>query len=94
MRFVKASVATFITAAVLFSSTLAFADDSKKDGSFVETSTATGDQSVIFKDDPLGAGGLGPNDFVIKVPPSPKRVMLLRPRTQFVQEMLKSVENI
>lgn len=89
-RFVRASAAALVTITVVLSSTLAFADDS----GYVENGTAGGDQSVIFNDDPLKAGGLGPNDFVIRVPPSPKRVMLLRPRTQFVQEMLKSVESL
>ena len=50
------------------------------------------DQNVVFPDDPLAAGGLGPNDARIHVMPSPKRVTLIRPRTNFVMEMLKSVE--
>jgi hypothetical protein len=52
------------------------------------------DQNVIFQDDPLAAGGLNPNEGRILVVPHPKRVMLVRPRTQFVTEMLKSVENM
>ena len=47
---------------------------------------------IVFKDDPLAAGGFGPHDARIMVMPTPKRVMLVRPRTQFVTEMLKSVE--
>lgn len=47
-----------------------------------------------FEDDPLNAGGFGPNDATIKVRPKAARTTLIRPRTSFVTEMLKSVENI
>ncbi len=47
-----------------------------------------------FSDDPLSAGGFGPNDATIRVRPGPVRTTLIRPRTSFVQEMLKSVENL
>lgn len=47
-----------------------------------------------FGDDPLTAGGFGPNDATIRVRPGPVRRTLIRPRTSFVPEMLKSVENI
>jgi hypothetical protein len=47
-----------------------------------------------FQDDPLNAGGFGPNDATIKVRPRAARTTLIRPRTSFVTEMLKSVENI
>jgi hypothetical protein len=47
-----------------------------------------------FEDDPLSAGGFGPNDATIKVRPKAARTTLIRPRTSFVTEMLKSVENI
>jgi hypothetical protein len=80
------TLAAAVAAIVVLCSNLALADDtyvSTKDGK---------DQSVIFRDDPLAAGGLGPNDIRIHVMPAPKRVLLLRPRTQFVTEMLKSVE--
>jgi len=69
-------------------SNLALADDSYK-----ETQNGQ-DQSVVFKDDPLAAGGFSPNDVLLRVPPTPKRVMLLRPRTQFIPELLKSVESL
>ena len=42
----------------------------------------------------LSAGGFGPNDATIKVRPKAARTTLIRPRTSFVPEMLKSVENI
>jgi len=47
-----------------------------------------------FSDDPLSAGGFGPQDATIKVRPGPVRTTLIRPRTTFVPEMLKSVENL
>jgi len=47
-----------------------------------------------FSDDPLNAGGFGPNDATIRVRPTAARTTLIRPRTSFVPEMLKSVENI
>lgn len=47
-----------------------------------------------FEDDPLSAGGFGPNDATIRVRPKAARSTLIRPRTSFVPEMLKSVENL
>jgi hypothetical protein len=47
-----------------------------------------------FEDDPLNAGGFGPNDATIRVRQGPVRTTLIRPRTSFVPEMLKSVENL
>lgn len=47
-----------------------------------------------FSDDPLNAGGFGPTDATIRVRPGPIRTTLIRPRTSFVPEMLKSVENL
>ena len=47
-----------------------------------------------FKDDLLSAPDGGGNTPMIKVRPIRSREMLLRPRVQFVSEMLKSVENL
>jgi len=47
-----------------------------------------------FDDDPLAAGGFGPNDASIRVRSGPVRTTLIRPRIQFVDNMLKSVENL
>ena len=55
---------------------------------------AEGDYGYKFEDDPLSAGGFGPSDATIRVRPGPVRTTLIRPRTSFVPEMLKSVENI
>jgi len=54
----------------------------------------SGDYGYKFEDDPLSAGGFGPADATIRVRPGPIRTTLIRPRTSFVPEMLKSVENI
>jgi hypothetical protein len=66
----------------------AFAQD------ITETKEDTGDYGYEFDDDPLNAGGFGPNDATIKVRARAARTTLIRPRTSFVPEMLKSVENI
>jgi len=58
------------------------------------TTAGSGDYGYKFEDDPLSAGGFGPSDATIRVRPGPVRTTLIRPRTSFVPEMLKSVENI
>jgi hypothetical protein len=66
-------------------------------GGVSNTASATsgqGDYGYKFEDDPLAAGGFGPSDATIRVRPGPVRTTLIRPRTSFVPEMLKSVENI
>ena len=60
------------------------AKDKKEDGGY----------GYEFSDDPLSAGGFGPNDATIRVRPGAVRSTLIRPRTSFVPEMLKSVENL
>jgi len=60
---------------------------------YVEKNGTSG-QDITFKDDPMTAGGIDPKGVVITVRPSAVRMMLLRPRTQFISEMLKSVENL
>ena len=72
---------------VLGSSSVVFAQAAK-------SSDADGGYGYEFSDDPLNAGGFGPNDATIRVRPTAARTTLIRPRISFVQEMLKSVENI
>lgn len=48
----------------------------------------------IFKDDPLTAPGAVPGGENIKVRKKAFRSYLIRPRTSFVPEMLKSVEKM
>lgn len=85
----KRTLAAATAAIVVLCSNLALADNT----GYTENVVGK-DQNVIFHDDPLAAGGWSPNDTPIHVMPSPKRVLLLRPRTQFVTEMLKSVEQL
>jgi hypothetical protein len=87
MRRVRVGLAgVAIASAVLASSALAFAQDDKKAGGE--------GYGYEFDDDPLSAGGFGPNDATIRVRPRAARTTLIRPRTSFVPEMLKSVENL
>lgn len=85
MKMNRFGLAAVVAASVLLVSSSAFAQDDKKDG---------GDYGYDFEDDPLNAGGFGPNDATIRVRPGAVRSTLIRPRTSFVPEMLKSVENL
>ncbi len=76
--------ATLVLAPSVFAQGAAKAAESKSDEGYGYT----------FEDDPLNAGGFGPNDATIRVRPRAARTTLIRPRTSFVPEMLKSVENI
>lgn len=80
-----------VGSAIALFSTSAFAQ-----GKNVKTNDDGGDDGYgyEFGDDPLQAGGFGPNDATIRVRPGPVRRTLIRPRTSFVPEMLKSVENL
>lgn len=82
------TIALGVLAALTISS-LASADDS----TYVDKTTKDG-QDITFKDDPLSAPGFDAGISVIKIRPSAVRMALLRPRTQFVTEMIKSVENL
>jgi hypothetical protein len=92
----------FIAAAfLLLSSASAFAQGAPAPGGAAGGAKATGGgggkdegYGYEFSDDPLAAGGFGPNDATIRVRPGPVRTTLIRPRTSFVPEMLKSVENL
>jgi hypothetical protein len=85
----KRVVMTFAALSVLLVSSVAAAqpkpadDKDKKEG-----------YGYTFDDDPLAAGGFGPGDATIRVRPGAVRTTLIRPRTSFVTEMLKSVENL
>ena len=60
--------------------------DKKKGGSDVEEMT--------FEDDKLLSSNLGPDQAKITTRGGPVRTILVRPRTSFVPEMLKSIENL
>jgi hypothetical protein len=78
--------------AIVFASSAAFAQPGRE----AAKTTEGGDDGYgyEFSDDPLTAGGFGPNDATTRVRPGPVRRTLIRPRTSFVPEMLKSVENL
>ncbi len=91
----KTMVATVAGAFVLMLASSAWAQDAAA----AKETAGAGDKSgegygYEFSDDPLAAGGFGPNDATIKVRPKAARTTLIRPRTHFIPEMLKSVENI
>jgi len=88
---IKWLAAGTLAGAFLLSSASSFAQDAKPAGS---DTSGNGDYGYKFEDDPLAAGGFGPSDATIRVRPGPVRTTLIRPRTSFVPEMLKSVENI
>jgi hypothetical protein len=85
-----------VAATLVLLSAQSFAQDATPTGTGAAAggSSGTGDYGYKFEDDPLSAGGFGPADATIRVRPGPVRTTLIRPRTSFVPEMLKSVENI
>jgi hypothetical protein len=80
--------------AIGFVSGTSFAQDAAGAAPTAAGTGGSGDYGYKFEDDPLAAGGFGPADATIRVRPGPVRTTLIRPRTSFVPEMLKSVENI
>jgi len=84
-----AAVVTTLTAS-------AFAQDrtGSRDRGTAREATSGNDVSYEFLDDPLAAGNLGPSGGGIIVRNRHMRTLLIRPRTQFITEMLKSVENL
>ena len=87
---VSSKVAALAAGALVFlASSAVFAQSAKS------TDSDDGDgYGYEFADGPLTAGGFGPNDATIRVRPGPIRRTLIRPRTSFVPEMLKSVEDL
>ena len=84
MKTTRLAASILAATSVLLIGSLALAQDKKKEDGY----------GYEFSDDPLSAGGFGPNDATIRVRPGPVRTTLIRPRTSFVPEMLKSVENL
>ncbi len=90
-------LAGLATATLVLLSAPSFAQDAPAGGGGAAAgggSNGSGDYGYKFEDDPLSAGGFGPADATIRVRPGPVRTTLIRPRTSFVPEMLKSVENL
>jgi hypothetical protein len=87
---VSLAASALAAGAIMLSSSVAHAQ-----GKDVKSTDGDGEgYGYEFGDDPLSAGGFGPNDATIRVRPGPIRRTLIRPRTSFVPEMLKSVENL
>ncbi len=63
-------------------------------GADVKSMETDGGYGYAFEDDPLTAGAGGPAGALITVRPPTAQATLIRPRTSFVPEMLKSVEKI
>lgn len=69
----------------------ASAEDS---GAATQVETTQKGYSYTFDDDPLGAIPQDARGARIRVRPLGKRTLLIRPRAHFVDEMLKSAENL
>ena len=78
----------FTTLALLTLTGSAYAEDNFKD------LTDANGQKVYFKDDVMDGKGLDEHTARIPVRPGAARQLLLRPRTHFIPEMLKTVENL
>lgn len=91
----KRALFGFVAAAFILASAPAFAQPAAGGGGAKTTGGGKEEgYGYEFSDDPLAAGGLGANEARINVRPGPVRTTLIRPRTSFVPEMLKSVENL
>jgi hypothetical protein len=86
-------LSVLVSGSALLIAQVAFAQNTGGGNGVSTTDTKEG-YGYNFTDDPLSAGGFGPNDATIRVRPGPVRTTLIRPRTSFVPEMLKSVENL
>jgi len=90
----KIMMTAFVLLHASLISSVALAQGKKPGGtSAALTKKEDGAYGYDFSDDPLAAGGFGPNDVAIRVRTGAVRATLIRPRTSFVSEMLKSVEN-
>ena len=80
---------------LIFASTIA-AILSFSSNSIAQTKTTQSEEGYgyEFEDDPLSAGGFGPNDSRIRVRRGAQRSTLIKPRTQFIRELLRSVEEL
>lgn len=89
----RLSIACAIATLSLLVAAPAFADETPPTRAG-GTSTSTSDRGYgyTFEDDPLASGVSGTTGFVINIRPKGLRQGLLRPRTSFVPELLKSVE--
>ena len=94
IRSTRLGAGVLAAAAVVLMASQAFAQPAAKDAPGGAAGKKDAGYGYEFSDDPLNAGGFGPHDATIRVRPGPVRTTLIRPRTSFVPEMLKSVENL
>ena len=93
MRSVRKSMCvSFLVLAAVAVSSVASAEGGRAPAR--RTQATESNVTYEFLDDPLAGGGLDPHGGLIKVYNRHVRLLLIRPRTQFVTEMLKSVENL
>jgi hypothetical protein len=62
-----------------------------KDRGYFEVKQTDG-SSVVFKDDPMSALGMEAGGATLVMRGRPARALLIRPRLQFLSELLKSAE--
>ena len=85
----KFLVSAAAVVSIVLGSSVAMADSKS-----VETTEEGDDYGYKFDDDVLGAGVMGAQNGMIKVRQGMVRRTLIRPRTHFVPELLKSIELI
>jgi hypothetical protein len=98
----KLAISMALAAAVALTASSAHAEEAAakkstqthKTNDYVEQSTIGGDSVVSFTGDELAAPPGGAYGDIMRRPPGIMRVGLIRPRMNFVMEMLKSVENL
>lgn len=86
----KLKIMLALAVPALFSANVAFAQEE----GYQVAGQDDASYSVTFIDDLLKGDGIDSNAAQIKVRPPSSRSLLIRPRTSFVMEMFKSVENI
>jgi hypothetical protein len=87
----KATLLVAVTATLTLVAQASFAQTDAKDKGYFEVKQTDG-SSVVFKDDPMSALGMDAGGATLVVRGRPARTLLIRPRLQFVSELLKSAE--
>jgi hypothetical protein len=98
----KLAISMTLAAAISFTAGAAHADEAAakkttqthKTNDYVEQTTVGGDAVVSFTGDELAAPPGGAYGDIIRRPPGVTRAGLIRPRMNFVSELVKSVENL
>lgn len=85
----RVSIACVVGSLFVLAAAPALAEEPAATGRSASDSRGYG---YTFEDDPLTSGVAGTTGFVLTVRPKGAREVLLRPRTSFVPELLKSVE--